>query len=220
MKMNKYKQKLSSEWFNSNQLIYLEGSFPANCTKKQLKNKLTKLKINWTTAFSDKITKIITTKSKRTFNYNVQYLFRNKDKKIINLYTTIDWENCYHPCDVLLMIKNLHAKDMGQNSRKILTLLKSSDSVNIDLAVTLIGEHMLESRWVPWLLFNKHNENVRKLLKSNNIHLGRWHAYNTEWNFYDGCKDLINRLNVPEEYIMEFIIEFYEKVKNKYTWKR
>ena len=45
--MNKYKQKLSPEWFDSDQLIYLEGSFPANCTKKQLKSKLTKLKINF-----------------------------------------------------------------------------------------------------------------------------------------------------------------------------
>ena len=67
------------------------------------------------------------------------------------------------------MVKNLHAKNMGQNSNKILTFLKSSDSVNIDLAVTLIGEHMLESNWIPWLLLNKGNENVRELLKSNNI---------------------------------------------------
>ncbi len=215
--MNKYKQKLSPEWFDSDQLIYLEGSFPANCTKKQLKSKLTKLKINWTTTFSDKITKIITTKRERTFKYSV--CFSHKDRRLQNLYMNIGYENCYHPCDILLMVKNLHAKNMGQNSNKILTFLKSSDSVNIDLAVTLIGEHMLESNWIPWLLLNKGNENVRELLKSNNINLGRWHTYNTEWNFYDASRDLINRLNVPEEYIVEFMSEFYEKVKNKYKWK-
>lgn len=213
--MNKYKQKLSPEWFNLNQLVYLEGSFPANCTKKKLKNKLTKLKINWTTTFSDKTTKIITTKREGTFKYSVI----RKNKKLHNLYMNIGWENCYHPCDVLLMIKNLHSKDMGQNSNKILTLLKSSDSVNIDLAVTLIGEHMLESNWIPWLLLNKDNENVIGLLKSNNINLGRWHIYNIKWNFVDASRNLINRLNVPDEYITEFMSEFYEKVKSKYTWK-
>ena len=213
--MNKYKQKLSPEWFNLDQLVYLEGNFPANCTKKQLKNKLTKLKINWTTTFSDKITKIVTTKNERAFNW---FPSRRIDKNLKNLYATIGWENCHHPCDVLLMIKNLHAKDMGQNSNKILTLLKSSDSVNIDLAVTLIGKHMLESNWIPWLLINKNNKNVRELLKSNNINLGRWHTYNIEWNFYDASRNLINRLNVPDEYITEFMLEFYEKIKNKDTW--
>lgn len=216
MKMNKYKQKLSSEWFNLNQLVYLNGSFPANCTKKQLKEELTKLKINWTTKFSDKITKIITTKREQTFKYST--FFSQSDKKLHNLYLNIGWENCHHPCDVLLMIRNLQGKDMGQNSNKILTLLKSSDSVNIDLAVTLIGNHMLESNWIPWLLINKNNKSVRKLLKSNNIPLGRWHAYNTEWNFYEASSDLIRRLNVPDEYVLEFMSEFYEKIKNKYTW--
>jgi hypothetical protein len=204
--------KLDESWFQPDTLVYLEGSFPSEYSKKTIKNLLDGLGIKWTIKLDDGITKIISTRSiwRSNFHYT-------KNQKLTDLYNSLPNEK-YHPRALYSMIKNMDAESLSEYSDQILSLLKNEDKVNIDLAITLIGDSLIETRWIPWMLLNKQNTLMKDLLKKNNIPLGQWNVRNTTWNFRKSIYDLKTRLNIDKSDIEEFVTELIRKEINNIYW--
>jgi len=206
--INKQKQKLTEDWFEDDQLIWLHGAFTGAYNKTTVKKMLDDLKMKWTIKYSPDVTRIITkTWRGGIFNYPKSYTSVED-----NQYRKIGQSNIYNPNEFALLLKNVNSRDMSEYSRQIIDLLKTMDKVKVKLAITLIGDAMLEDKWIPWLLINKNN-GTRLLLSNNNIGPGNWHVSNTKYNFRVACNDLKYRLKIPSTYMDEFLVEFYNNTK-------
>ena len=205
--MGKQKNKLPDEWFDNDQLIWLDGAFPSDCLKRDVKKALDALGIKWTIRFDETagITKIIST----VHRWPSPAI---KDRWT-TFYNTIGKNNHIHPKDLMQMIKNLESTNMSEHSEQILDLLKSMNKTNIEMAVRMISNSILEDKWISWLLINKNISNVKQLLKNNNIKLGQWCTHKTKWEFKGGIDQLVERLRVPESYRREFILDYYDVTK-------
>lgn len=204
------KDKLPDDWYEPDQLILLYSSFPAQANKATLKKLLTKEGIKWTVKLKDEgVTKIVSTIS--TWRFTSSY--SSLDTSLRTLYKTIGKDNIYHPVDVKRMIDNIYAGDMSEFSEQITDLLKSNDVVNLELAATLIGDSMIEDRWLPWIKINKDKDCIRELIIKKNLGLGQWNVSNTKWNFRTAVKDLQSRLEISNEHLKDFMYEFYMSVK-------
>ena len=130
--INKQKQKLTEDWFEDDQLIWLDGSFPGTYNKTMVKKMLNDSGIKWTIHWHADVTKIITTKSTRgIFNYPQSYTSEG-DK----IYRKIGQNNIHTPKHFGLMSRNADSRDMSEHSRQIIDLLKTLDKTRVKLAVT------------------------------------------------------------------------------------
>ena len=204
--------KLDESWFQPDTLVYLEGAFPQQFSKKNVKDLLDKMGIKWTVKLDDGITKIISTRCiwKQSIHYT-------QNQKLTDLYNSLPDEH-YHPRALSSMIKNIDAGSLSEFSEQILTLLKTCDKVNVDLAITLIGDSLIEARWVPWMLLNKGNSSMKELLRKNNIPLGQWNVENTIYNFRSAIRDLKTRLNVDQSQVNEFVDDLITKEMKNIYW--
>lgn len=206
MNTNNLNNKLSDDWYDSNTLVYLYGTFTSGGHKSEMKEKLDALNIKWTVKKKDfdKSTHLITTKYFASWH--------TEDAVFINHFR----KNIFTPREVNRMIKNIDAGELSEYSEQILTLLKTRDDNNISLACTLINDNVIEEDWLPWLLINKENEDVRNLLDKNDINKGQWYVWKTEEMFCSLTRELTRRLQLSEENIKQFLYDFYDVRRKEY----
>lgn len=105
-------------------------------------------------------------------------------------------------------LENKNRVEIEDTEDSVLSLLKSKDSVNIKLAVTLIEQYKMDKRWIPWLKLNQHIKEVRLLLRK--LGLSYQGTYNKRRWIKSEIDYHISNLDVPEEYKIDFIKAIYE----------
>lgn len=199
------KNKLDDSWFDPNTLVWLEGSW-TTVKKDDVKNLLDGLGIKWTIKFNDNITKVLTVKHR--YLTQCTYTWYSNPYPNQSFVNSLPKSSVMRPEDLVQMIRNETCSDMSEFTSQVLDLLKSNDENNVELAVIMIGEALLEPQWIPWLLFRKDKESVKELLKKNNIKLGQWYIHMVQYEFHRGIDRLKNDLLVSDEYLLDFIKDF------------
>lgn len=115
------------------------------------------------------------------------------------------------------ILENNDRTELKEDNGTIIELLKTADKTNIELAVTLIEQYKMDPKWIPWLLLNRHNNDVRKLLRKLNVKYSN--TYSSYYRNHPGkliqeqkrkIKELIDQWQVPKDYAIDFIKELYE----------
>lgn len=205
------KNKLDDSWYQPNTLVWLEGGFH-KVKKTDVKATLDKLGIKYTNKLAANVTHVLTT----NWNYLDRPSWRSNNDPIYAHILTLPKTSVLKPADFIQHLRNETANDMSEFTNQILTLLKTNDVNNITLAITLIGDSLIEEDWIPWLLLNKDKVNdVKPLLHKNNISPGQFHPNILRQSIQSMLYDVRHKLKVPEHKIIQFIKDYFDTLENK-----
>lgn len=212
------KNKLDDSWFDSNTLVWLAGTF-TQVKKSEVKATLDEMNIKWTVKESMDITKILTDEWYLRSNSRVANPteFQKLNYKIYQA------GGILRPLEFLNNLRNRTAENMSEFSANIITLLKSNDLNNTQLAVSMISNSILEDEWIPWLLYRKDDcDDINELLRKNNISPGQWHVFKMKDNLKFAIRDMLYKLRMEdgaygkmENKHNEFIKEFIDVLMNE-----
>lgn len=202
-----FKSKLDKSWFDKDCIVLLYDNFHT-CSKKEIKDNLNSLNIKWISGselkVDDIITKVIVDQSTQW-----QYSWDITRNGIINVIPNLTKDDIVSVKDFQRMLNNETSEDISEFSTQILDLLKSNNEDNINLATVLLKDKLLESKWIPWLLYHKNNKDVRELLDKNKVPVGQFRPHILRYNVQSALTySTKGKLNVPDEYWREFVIDF------------
>jgi len=209
--MKELNKKMDDSWFEPDCLVLLYGNFTSGTTKTEIKKLLDDLNIKWTIKKDTSgITKIVSMVDR--------YYLKSKNswcpehfKDLKKACSHIASESQFHPDDIPAMVGNMNNDSKSEYSEQILSLLKSSDVSNINLAVTLIDNSDVEEEWRPWLLINKGVLAVSQFLRKRRIDQGQWNLWKLEENVGSLLYELQSKLRINKKQAINFLKDYVDR---------
>lgn len=203
MKEEKYNSTLK---FDKDSLVFLDTK-----TKgwKTLHKLLDKKGVKWTNVITKEVTHSVCTRHTSDSLFVWQYYDGTYMNKCMR--DGLDWslltaKKIYSFKEFKYLLENEQRTEIEDTEDMILDLLMSDDSINIELALTLVDNYKMDKRWIPWLLINIHLPSVRKYLRRLGIKYRQWSSTgSTLWHLKRNLKNALNQYHVPDEYLGEFI---------------
>lgn len=179
---------------------------------KTLQKKLDKMGIKWSNevGLENKYTYFVCTRYEG-MNYGYHNVYENKfESRRITEEGFVNWKS-FHNVNIYSLPqfdRAISEFDELDEADKILDLLKSGNDTNATLAIQLINNYEIDERWIPWLLMNSSNKDIRKYLRVNNIQYSTQTFEGNKWDVLYHLKSIINHFQVPKEQRLDFIKEF------------